>query len=80
VIQCIPPYSTSYLETEGVAVAGQGCLRVVVREEALVDGDIHGGQPGCGSATRASRFLIDLDKRVTTPDPSGAAERRTYAV
>src|SRR5215217_1670119 len=31
------------LEAEGVAVEGQGCVRVVVREEGLVNGDVHGG-------------------------------------
>src|ERR1022692_3323511 len=48
------------LEAEGVAIEGQGGVRVVVREEARVNGDVHGGQASCGSVTRASRFLIGL--------------------
>ncbi len=48
------------LEVEGVAIEGQGCVRVLVREEARVNGDVHGGQASCGSVTRASRFLIGL--------------------
>src|SRR5215470_7622047 len=45
------------LEAEGVVIEGQGGVRVVVREEARADGDVHGGQANCGSVTRASRFL-----------------------
>jgi hypothetical protein len=45
------------LEAEGVAIERQGGVRVVVREEGPVDGDVHGGQASCGSLTRASRFL-----------------------
>ena len=37
------------LEAEGVAVEGQGGVRVVVREEARVNGDVHGGHARCGS-------------------------------
>ena len=48
------------LEAEGVAIEGQGCVRVVVREEARVNGDVHGGHASCGSVTGASRFLIGL--------------------
>src|SRR6266540_3493347 len=32
------------LEAEGVAIEGQGCARVVMREEARVNGDVHGDQ------------------------------------
>jgi hypothetical protein len=45
------------LEAEGVAIEGQGGVRVIVREEAGVNGDVHGDQASCGSETRASRFL-----------------------
>ncbi len=54
------------LEAEGVAVEGQGGVRVVVREVGLVNGDVHGGHANCGSATRASRFLIGLVIRFAT--------------
>src|SRR5712691_4311029 len=50
----------AHLEAEGVAIEGQGGVRVVVREERRVNGDAHGGQTNSGSATRASRFLIGL--------------------
>ena len=48
------------LEAQGVAVEGQRGLRVVVREEARVDGDVHGGHASWGSAAGASRFLTGL--------------------
>ena len=48
------------LEAEGVAVEGQGGVRVVVREEARVNGDVHGRHANCRSSSRASRFLIGL--------------------
>src|SRR5205807_8902935 len=48
------------LESEGVAIERQRGVRVVVREEARVNGDVHGSQASCGSVTRASRFLIGL--------------------
>src|ERR687894_637682 len=56
-----------YLEAENVAVEGQGGVRVVVREEArvngdvhgshspCVNGDVHGGHSTCGSGAYASR-------------------------
>jgi hypothetical protein len=56
------------LEAEGVAVEGQGGLRVVVREEAGVDGDVHGGHASCGSRAGASRFLIGLVTCFATQD------------
>src|SRR6266545_913671 len=37
------------LEAEGVAVEGQGGVRVVVREEARENGEVHGGHASCGS-------------------------------
>ena len=48
------------LEAEGVAIEGQGGVRLVVREEARVNRDAHDGHASCGSGTRASRFLIGL--------------------
>src|SRR5712671_2661835 len=48
------------LEAEGVAIEGQGCVRVVMREEGRVNGDVHGGHSSCGSVTGATRFLIGL--------------------
>ena len=33
---------------------------MVMREEARVNGDAHGGQASCGSVTGTSRFLIGL--------------------
>jgi hypothetical protein len=48
------------LEAQGVAIERQGGVRVVVREEGLVDGDVHGGHASCVAATGASRFLIGL--------------------
>ena len=49
------------LEAEGVAVEGQRGLRVVVREEGRVNGDVHGGHARCGSR----------DRRFSIPDRSG---------
>jgi len=46
------------LEAEGVAIEGQRCVRVGVREEGRVNGEVHGGHARTGSVTRASRFLI----------------------
>src|SRR5260370_13795871 len=48
------------LEAEGVAIEGQGGVRVVMREEAPMNGDVHGGHASCSSVTGASRFLIGL--------------------
>ena len=48
------------LEAERVAVEGQGRVRVVVREQALVNGDVHGGHASVRSVTGASRFLTGL--------------------
>jgi hypothetical protein len=48
------------LEAEDVAIEGQGGIRVVLREEARVDGDVHGGQASCGSGAGASRSLTGL--------------------
>src|SRR4051812_28019836 len=42
------------LEPEDVAVEGQGCLGVGVRECGRVDGDVHAGHAREGSATGAS--------------------------
>jgi hypothetical protein len=48
------------LEAEGVAIEGQGCVRVVMREEGRVNRDIYRGHASCSSVTGASRFLIGL--------------------
>src|SRR6202171_4788771 len=56
------------LEAEAVTIEGQGCVRVVVREEARVNGEVHGGHARCGSVTGASRFLIGLVTCFATPD------------
>src|SRR5438128_948707 len=48
------------LEAEGVAIEGERCVRVGVREEGRVNGEVHGGHARTGSVTRASRFLIGL--------------------
>jgi hypothetical protein len=48
------------LEAEGVAREGQGCVRVVVREEGRVNRDAHDGHARRGSLTGASRFLTGL--------------------
>jgi hypothetical protein len=48
------------LEAEGVAIEGQGGVRVVVREEARVNGDVHAGHASCSSMAGASRFLTGL--------------------
>src|SRR5215510_13242607 len=56
------------LEAEHVAVEGQGGIRIVVREEARVNGDVHGGHASCGSVTRASRFLTGLVTCFATHD------------
>ena len=61
------------LEAEGVAVAGQGGVRVRVREEARVNGEVHGGQASRGPVTRASRFLTGLVTCLATHDGSPAA-------
>ena len=61
------------LEAESVAVEGQGGVRVVVREEASVNGDAHGDQASCGSVTRASRFLTGLVTCFATHDGIPAA-------
>ena len=63
------------LEAEGVAVEGQGGFRVVVREEARVNGDVHGGHARCGSVTGASRFLIGLVTCFATHDGIPAVAR-----
>src|SRR5271165_786189 len=48
------------LEAEGVAIEGQGGVRVVMWEEARVNRDVHGGHTSCGPVTGASRFLTGL--------------------
>jgi hypothetical protein len=63
------------LEAKGVALEGQGCVRVVVWGEGLVNGDVHGGQASCGSVTGASRFLIGLVTCSATRDGIPAVAR-----
>ena len=63
------------LEAEGVAVEGQGGVRVVVREEGRVNGDVHGGHASCGSGAGASRFLIGLVTCFATHDGMPAVAR-----
>ena len=48
------------LEAEDVAVEGHGGLRVVVREDGGVNGEVHGGHASCRCGAGASRFLIGL--------------------
>src|SRR5262249_45092801 len=45
------------LEAEGVAIEGEGGVRVVVWEEGPVNCDIHTGHASCGSVADASRIL-----------------------
>ena len=66
------------LEAEGVAVEGQGGVRVVVREEARVNGDVHGGHARCGSVAGASRFLIGLVTCFATHDGIPAVARAAW--
>ena len=63
------------LEAEGVAVEGQRGVRVGVREEAGVNGDVHGGHASCGSVTGASRFLTGLVTCFATHDGIPAVAR-----
>ena len=42
------------LEAEDVAIEGQRGVRVVMREDARVNGDVHARQASCGSMTGAS--------------------------
>src|SRR5438067_11499523 len=48
------------LEAEVVAIEGQRCVRVGMREESRVNSEVYGGHTKTGSVTRASRFLIGL--------------------
>ena len=53
-------------EAEDVAVEGKRCVRVSVREEGLVNRQVHGDQASCASLSRASRFLTGLVTRFAT--------------
>src|SRR5215467_2467254 len=66
------------LEAEGVAIEGQGGVRVVVREEARMNRDVHSGQASCGSVTRASRFLTGLVTCFATHDGIPAVARAAW--
>jgi hypothetical protein len=48
-----------------IAVEGQGGVRLVMREDGCVIGDVHDGHAGCASGAGASRFLIGLLTRPT---------------
>ncbi|GAA1307516.1 hypothetical protein Psi02_45970 [Planotetraspora silvatica] len=48
----------AHLTAEGVAMEGKGGVRVVMREEGLVSGDVHGGQAMRGPVTGASPKLL----------------------
>src|SRR3954447_11426839 len=56
------------LEAEGVAVEGQGGVRVVVGKDGRVNGEVHGGHARDGSVTWASRFLTGLVTCFATQD------------
>ena len=71
----VVPDVVADLEAERVAVEGQRGVRVVVREEARVNGDVHGGHARCGSVTGASRFLIGLVTCFATHDGIPAVAR-----
>src|SRR5215203_1205017 len=75
-----PPVSdvVAYFEAEGVAVEAQGGARVVVREEARVNGDVHGTHSTCGSVAGASRFLIGLLTCFATHDGIPAVARAAW--
>ena len=74
VIQRIGPVADvdADLEAERVAVEGERGVRVVVREEARVNGDVHGGHVRCGSGAGASRFLTGLVTCFATQDGNPA--------
>ena len=57
------------LEAERVAIEGQGCVRVVVREEGPVNGDLHAGQASRGGLAGASRFLTSCGGRLVREAP-----------
>ena len=70
------------LEAKGVAPEGEGGVRVVVREGARVNGDVHGGHATCAWVTSASRFLIGLVTCCATHDAirqRGAGCGRSFA-
>ena len=67
------------LEAEGVAVEGQGGVRVGVRKEARVNGDVHGSHASCGSAAGASRFLIGLVTCFATHGAIPAVARASWS-
>ena len=48
-----------YAEPLDVEALARG-VRVVLREEGVVNGDVHDGHARCGSVDRASRFLTGL--------------------
>src|SRR5262245_19498664 len=66
------------LEAEGIAIKGQGGLRVVLREEARENGDVHGGHASCRLVTGAFRFLIGLVTCFATHDGIPAVARASW--
>src|SRR6516225_9524711 len=75
-----PPVSdvVADLEAEGVAIEGQGGVRVVMREEGHLNGDVHGGHASCRSVAGASRFLIGLVTCFATHDGIPAVARASW--
>jgi hypothetical protein len=60
VIQRVCLHVVADVEAEGVAIEGQGCVRVVVPALGPANCHVHGSHANCGSLTGASRFLIGL--------------------
>ena len=56
------------VEAERVAIEGEGGVRILVRQEAGVNRDVHGGHASCGSLTGASRFLTGRVTCLATHD------------
>jgi len=61
-----------------IAIEGQGCTRVDMREEGHVNGDVHDGQASSGSVTGASRFLTGLVTCLATHDGIRAVARAAW--
>src|SRR3712207_7330078 len=79
------PYTTLFrsdvvadLEAQGVAVEGQGGVRVVVREEARVNGDVHAHRVSICWVGPSSRSASESDRKSTRLNSSHA--NISYAV
>jgi hypothetical protein len=59
----------------GAAAAAQGGVRVVLRGEGRVNGDVHDGHGSCGPPAGASRFLISLVTGFAAPSSIPAVAR-----